>query len=43
MASKNTMLLIDKETHAKIKTQASENGMTLMGYIKVLVDRDSKR
>lgn len=36
------MIKVDDEVHEKAKKKAEDNGMTLKGYIKYLVGKDSK-
>lgn len=34
------MIQVDSETHKKAKLNAKAKGMTLQGYIKMLVDKE---
>ena len=36
------MIKVYSETHEKAKKKADEMGMTLQGYIRYLVDKDTK-
>ena len=40
---KHKMIKVDAVTHAKAKAKAIKEGMTLEGYIRKIVDKDTKQ
>jgi len=39
----NTLIKVSRLTHMKVKEQAKQRGMTIMGYVNWLADQDKKK
>jgi len=41
--AETVVIRVDELTRLKLKTQAEKRGMTMIGYVKYLVNEDKKR